>query len=248
MATTVTEPFRLNCLIVSQDPNTINEVACSAAELAITVHQWSEFADLAKPLNRHKFEAVVIDYQTAKDTAAEAIRLVRRSASNKSILVLAITDGDEQIASAFLAGANLTIKRPLSRESILSTLKLAYGSMIRERRRYFRCVASIPTSVQQGDRKVLCQTMNISEGGMAVIHEHPLHMDRRTIVRFRLPSQKDEIAADAVVRWSETGTAGLYFVSLTIQHKAQLQAWLAEKLEEQLPASVRAQFHKTDDA
>ena len=241
MATPFPATLRLNCLMVSADPTTLREVARSAAELAIVVHEWSGFEDLPNLLKQRKFEGVVIDYRIAKKVAFEAIKIIRLSASNRSAVVLAITESDDQIASAFLAGANLTIKRPLSSESILSTLKLAYGSMLRERRRYFRAIIAVPVSVEQGESLYQCQTVNVSEGGMAVVHENTLRLDRRNIVRFRLP-EDCEIVADAIVRWSKAGLAGLQFLSLRAWHKAQLQSWLAQKLEEKLPESVSGRF------
>jgi CheY-like chemotaxis protein len=247
MSTSTSQPLNFSCLIVSIDPNTIREIANSATELAIFIHEWNGFADLASLLNHRKFEAVVIDYRIANEMAGEAIRLVRQSASNKSAVVLAITESDQQITSAFAGGANLTIKRPLTHDSILKTLKLAYGSMIRERRRYFRCVITVPANIEQDDVAVSCQTINISEGGMAVIHGGELRPDNKGIVRFHLPDLKHQCIAEAIVRWAKTGMAGIQYVSLTSQHKAELQAWLAQRLEEQLPESVRAQFKKEDD-
>jgi CheY-like chemotaxis protein len=238
-------PFQLNCLMASFDPTTIREVMGAAAELAISIQEWNGLPEFAATLDQKKFEAIIVDFGIGEDAVRKCIKLVRRSPSNQPAIVFALTNDNGEIASAFTAGANLTLKKPLARDSIISTFKLAYGSMIRERRRYFRCPLSAVASIEQGHGPVHCRALNISEGGMAIVHEHEVQANRRTVVRFQLPGQPSECIAEAVVRWSRAGVAGLHFQSLTAEHNAQLHSWLGRQLEKQLPDSVKAQFGKS---
>src|SRR5207244_4856923 len=71
---------------------------------------------------------------------------------------------------AFAAGSNFVLERPLSAISVGRTLKAAYGLIIRERLRYFRCPISIPAAIREQEAgEIRCQAVNIREGGMAVI-------------------------------------------------------------------------------
>ena len=119
-------------------------------------------------LNQHKFEAVVVDLQLGAQANA-ILERIRLSTWNRTAVLFTISDTDAETASAFKAGSNFVLKRPLSLTAIDRSLKVAYGLIVRERRRYFRCPVEIPAKIcKLAIPEIHGQTVNISEGGFAI--------------------------------------------------------------------------------
>jgi hypothetical protein len=147
----------------------------------------------------------------------------------------------------FEKGLAFVFERPLSKESIRRILKPAFGLILRERRRYFRCPLSIPVSIRRRTMPLVrCDTVNISEGGMAVSTSVPLSPGEDVQVQFSLPGHKVLFLAESKICWLKTGHLGVRFVSFSQGHKSELQGWLSRKLEEALPDSVAENFQKVE--
>jgi len=112
---------------------------------------------------------------------------VRLSPSNRKAVTFLINAGDAE-GTAFRKRSEFVFERPLSAKSIRNTLKPAYGLILRERRRYFRSPVSIPVTIlRQGMQEVRCNSVNISEGGMALSTFVPLIPGECVQVQFILP-------------------------------------------------------------
>ena len=117
--------------------------------------------------------------------------------------------------------------------------------ILRERRRYFRCPASIPVTVLiKNMPEVRCHTVNISEGGMALSTSVLLSLNEEVQIQFTLPSHEIQFSVKSAVCWLESSHLGVRFLSLSSEHKSELQSWLSRKLEEGLPDFVAQQFQK----
>ena len=87
--------------------------------------------------------------------------------------------------------------------------------------------------------EVRCYSVNISEGGMAVSTFVPLSPGEEVQVQFTLPGHKAPFLAESRICWLKTGRLGVRFVSISHEHKSELQDWLSRKLEETLPENRR---------
>ena len=132
-------------------------------------------------------------------------------------------------------------------QSIHKTLKPAFGLILRERRRYFRHPISLPVIIQRQSRQeVRCNSVNISVGGMALSTQVPLVAGENVRVQFTLPDHEAPVLAESTICWSKTGHLGVRFVSISDEHKSELQVWLSQKLEQVLPEFVAEQFRKAE--
>jgi hypothetical protein len=162
-------------------------------------------------------------------------------------VTFAISSNGGEATAAFRRESGFVFERPLSTESIRSTLKPAFELILRERRRYFRCPLSIPVSVRRRTMPdVRCCCVNISEGGMAVSTSVPLSPGEDVQVQFTLPDHKEPFLAESRICWLKTGHLGVLFVSFSQGHKSELQGWLSQKLEETLPDSVVENVQKAE--
>jgi CheY-like chemotaxis protein len=239
-------PVAASALLVSQDTTAIQQISESMQQLAMAPEICPEIPDALRLLGHRKFDAIIVDLQLG-EPAQTFLGQVRSSSSNRTAVTFAISNSEKEKLPASEAGAHFVLERPLSLASIDRTLKAAYGMIIRERRRYFRCPITIPADIRQDMQEVHGQTVNISEGGMAISIPVPLRAGVPATVRFTLPGKESQFAAQSEICWyKENGRAGLQFRSLSQPQKSELQEWLSRRLEESLPESVAEKFRKAN--
>ena len=230
-------------LLVSADPVTIQQFSYALQELSIAPDVCREVPAATGLLNRRKFDAVIVDLQLGAQ-AGLILDEVHLSPSNRTAVTFAISGSDAE-DPAFRKRSQFVFERPLSKESIRNTLKPAYGLILRERRRYFRCPISMPVVIiRRTMPEIRCQSLNISEGGMAVSTFVPLIAGENVQVQFALPGHEIPFSAESKVCWWKTGHLGVRFMSLSQAQKSELQGWLSRKLEQILPEVVAGKFRK----
>ena len=233
-------------LLVSADPVTIQQFSRALEELSISADVCQEAASVGQLLNHRKFDAVIVDLQLGEHCGL-ILDEVRQSPSNRRAVTFAIS-GNYAECRVFRKRSEFVFERPLSAKSIRNTLKPAYGLILRERRRYFRCPISIPLTILRQDMpEVRSHSVNISEGGMAVSTFVPLSAGEDVRVQFTLPGHITLLSAESTICWLKTGRLGVSFVTLSPECKSELQAWLSRKLEEALPEFVADKFRKAED-
>ena len=232
--------------LVSADAATIQQFSNALQEFSILPEVCRETEAAVGLLKRRKFDAVIVDLQLGEQCGL-ILDEVHRSSSNRTAVTFAISGSDAEL-TASRKRTSFVFERPLSPKSIRSTLKPAYGLILRERRRYFRCPISIPVTVLRTNMpEVRCGSVNISAGGMALSTFVPLIAGEEVQVQFILPDHKGTFLAESEICWLKTGSLGVRFVSLSPEHKAELQEWLSRKLEEALPVVVADKFRKAED-
>ena len=233
-------------LLVSNDAATIEQLSESMRQLAMSPEICADVQAALGLLDLRKFEAVMVDLQVGGQVST-VLEKVRLSPSNRTAVLFTISGNDAETASAFKAGSNFVLTRPLSPASIDRNLKVAYGLIVRERRRYFRCPVEIPATIcKPPASEIHGRTMNISEGGIAVATSVSLEPGIKVQVQFTLPGHETPFAVDATICWSNETYLGLQFTSLTPDLTSELQEWLSRRLEQSLPQSVADKFRKND--
>jgi len=231
-------------LLISADPVTIQQFSHALEELSISPDVCQDLTAAVSLLNRRKFDAVVVDLQL--EEAVLIVNAVRLSPSNRTAVTFAISASDAK-GTAFRSKTAFVFERPLSAKSIGSTLRPAYGLILRERRRYFRCPLAISAVILRRSKpEIRCNSVNISEGGMALSTIIPLSTGEKVHLQFTLPGHEVPFLAECTICWLKTGHIGLRFVSLSQEHKSELQGWLSGRLEEMLPEIVAGKFRRAD--
>jgi CheY-like chemotaxis protein len=242
MSTPRTGTSLLRALLVSSDPVTTRQLTQTLDQFAIQTEVCTDVAHATRLLNRRKFDAVVLDLGLG-GKAQEILERIRFSPSNETTVTFAITDGGGP-APKLQIRPNFIMEKPLSEALVSRTLKAAFGLIVRECRRYFRCPLVVSAAIEsKGTEDVSCQTLNISEGGLAVSVPSRLTPGAHVKVRFALPGQKMHFNIESEICWcDDKQRAGLQFLSLTTEQQVELQQWLSERLEQSLPESVSRQF------
>jgi CheY-like chemotaxis protein len=229
-------------LLISVDPVTIGLISRALQQLSISPDVCRDEAAANRLLNTRKFDAVIIDLQIGEQSEA-ILDHAHLSPSNRTAVTFAISGNDEKATAAFRKKVAFVFERPLSTQSIRSTLNPAFGLILRERRRYFRYPVAIPITIQRPNKAdVHCKTVNISGGGMAVSTFVPFSPGDVVHVHFTLPGGEMSLLAESKICWLKSGHLGVHFVSLSQEHKSELQDWLSQRLEETLPEFVAKKF------
>lgn len=230
-------------LVVCKDAATQQLIIESLQPLAIRPEICGEVFAAARLLDKQKFEAVIVDLMLGEG-ALLVMEQLRFSRANRTAVTFAITGGDGALTPGIKVDSTFVLPRPLSAASISQTLRAAYGLVVRERRRYFRCPIAVPAFVRVREaEEFLCQTVNISEGGVAISARTMLDPTLSEAVRFSLPDRSGQLFSKTRVCWTgQGGLVGLEFQSLASPQRSELQEWLARKLDETLPENVAALF------
>jgi hypothetical protein len=235
-------------LLVSADPVTIQQFTLALRELSISPDVCQGETAAISLLTRRKFDTVIVDLELG-DQCGLILDAVGLSAANRTAVTFAINGSDAGASATFRRRTGFVFGRPLSPQSIRITLRLAYGLILRERRRYFRCpISTLVTIVRRNMPEVIGQSVNISEGGMAVSTSVPLNAEEPVQVQFTLPNHREPFLAESKICWLKAGQFGVRFVSLPLERKSELQEWLSRKLEETPPESIACQFQKAENS
>src|SRR5579863_569142 len=234
-------------LVISDDETTVQQLTAGMQQFAISAEVCQDAGFALQSLNRRHYEAVVVDLKMYQ--SKEIMERVRLSPSNQTATTFAITDGPASV-SGFSTGANFVLERPLSQETLSRSLRAAYGIIMRERRRYFRCPLTTPVAVRnQEGQEIQCETINISESGIAIRIPVTVKAGTEVAVRFNLPDNQTRFVIQSKICWSDpTGRTGLQFLNLPLPQKTELQGWLSRRLEEVLPEAVASKFQKNAES
>ena len=228
-------------LLVCDDSIAIQHLTEGMQHLAIATEVCPEVGMALRLLNRKKFEAIIIDLGLTE--ADQVLGQVRLSPSNRTAVTFAIADTGRPARVEI--PANFLIEKPLSTDSVGRILKAAFGLIVRERRRSFRCPTEISATLVTNADEVHCRLVNISEGGLAITGSPALKAGTQVSVLFMLPEQAPRFRIEAEICWrDESGRAGLRSLMIPSEQRPVLQRWLAARLEEDLPESVAQQFRK----
>jgi hypothetical protein len=239
------EAMAAQMLIVSGNLPDLPVIQQACHRYALKLEACAEPANAAQLLERQKFEAIMVDLSLG-DSGKDFLEAVRQSRTNRTAITFALVNGREQSASASSLGSAFILQRPVTADAMSGTMKVAFGLIMRERRRYFRCETSVPVTLNMDDgMHFSCRTVNLSEGGLAVATEVDLPAGEGGTIRLQLEEPNFDFASQVRVCWAtENGHAGLNFVSLAPAVASQLQGWLWLRLEKTLPPFVLAKFRE----
>jgi CheY-like chemotaxis protein len=225
----------VRALLVSADIQTIDMLCHYMGKLAMHVDVCSDFDSATRKLCHFKYEAIVVDFKDSP-AALELLKKSREMTSHKATVVIAILNGNDEMPSAFRAGASFVLVKPISAAVLVRTLKVSHPLMMSEKRRYYRCPVQIPVCVSVSSRPdFMATSVNISEQGIALGNSPALQVGDRVALRLSLTHPPVSTKISAEVCWRDgAGVAGLEFVEVPVLVKEQLTTWLSARLEESL--------------
>jgi len=113
---------------------------------------------------------------------------------------------------------------------------------VREKRRYFRHPVEMPLRISlPQDQELTGTSTNLSEGGMAVRIVGKLAKDAEGQFCFTLPGSNISLQLKGEVAWTDgTGHVGIRFIKVPQSSQYQLEKWLTERLQSEMPARLQS--------
>jgi CheY-like chemotaxis protein len=223
----------LESLLVTRDPEMIRVLRPALEKFLVE----TEVCRGAKSGNAivctEKFDAIIIDCDDLQG-GLDVLRGLRKTPSNRSSIAFAVLNGSTTTQDAFSMGANFVMQKPVTAANAERCLSAAIGLMQRCRRRYYRHPVDCPATLIFGkdtERKVTAT--NVSEGGMAVSYRGKFPSAGLNEIRFALPGKNIVISTKAELAWADDkGRAGIKFVEVSKETAQDLEAWIAEHLDQ----------------
>jgi c-di-GMP-binding flagellar brake protein YcgR len=202
-------------------------------DLDIAVELCANADTALRKLTRERFEAIIVD--CADDGANDVLRSARSAPCNKQAVAVAIVEPIVGLKAVFDVGAHFVLYKPVSSERAKSSFRAARALMKSERRRWARVAVQIPIVVRSpgsgGNVKV--NTIDLSEGGMAVKIGRGKRLSGRWQIAFTLPGTQTPLELPAEFAWEGTGDqAGLRFQQISAEVTLQLREWLKQNSPE----------------
>lgn len=179
--------------------------------------------DVAKLVNKRKFEACVLRL----DDGAEAIlEAVRGSARNRSIAILGICASAQQAIRYSKLGINAILHDPLERQDAMRGVRSAHLLIIHELRRYARIPIVLEFALDLfGGGKISGVTRDVSYGGMSVISPTRISVDHAGEVAFNLPNGTGVKVGVTILWRHEPELVGLRF-EMGDDRRLQIRPWV----------------------
>jgi DNA-binding response OmpR family regulator len=228
----------LESLLLSQDVDLVRVIRPTLEKLSIDVEICNEARKAADILISEKFDAVIVDCDDLHGGLG-VLQGLRNTPSNKNSVTFAILNGHRTTTKeAFGFGANFVLQKPISMLNASRCFHAALNFMMKERRRYFRHPVKMPVQIALAEKSINATSTNISESGIALLVREALPKGVAPRLLFTLPGTTFKFDVESEVVWADVkGRAGLRFHEIPNHLQQNLEAWLDERLESELPGS-----------
>ncbi len=224
-ASAVAPPAVLEFLLVSNNYKTLSVVKGGFEELGAHFG-FVPTSELAHDyIGRHKIDGIFVDFEVPG--ALDLIHSIRLGSSNRYAVIFACVRSATESTAMCAAGANFFLQKPLTVESVVSSITRAQDMMAREQRRFFRHPVSLPVLLTVNGTQQRTMMINLSEGGMAVRGAKQVACPSAVEFYFEL-SFGQTIRGKGRVTWAnEEGMAGIEFLSIRDKGRDHLTTWLS---------------------
>ena len=219
----------LKALLLCSDEKIVRVLRRTLGDLEIAVELCGDSDSALRKLTRQRFEAIIAD--CSEDGAFEVLRSARSAPCNRQAVAVAIVEPVVGLKAVFQIGAHFVLYKPVSSERAKSSFRAARALMKSERRRNARVAVQIPVVMRNldGAPNLKVTTIDLSEGGMAVILPSRRRPAGRWQIAFNLPGTQASLELPAEFAWEGSGDqAGLRFQQISPEATRQLREWLRQ--------------------
>ena len=232
--------MNLDSLLISQDASLLGVLRPALEKISVNVQVCAGSQPGNDLLAKRKFDAIIIDCDDLQN-GHDLLKSLRQTHSNAKSVAFAVVNGKTTTQEAFKSGANFVLQKPLTPLHASRCFNAALNFMVREKRRYFRHLVEMPVRITlQRDQELTATSTNLSEGGIAIRILGKLPKDADAQVSFTLPGSNISLELKGEVAWADgTGHAGIRFIAVPQSSQYQLDKWLTERLQSEMPVRLR---------
>ncbi len=221
----------LTSLVVCADAKTVQVLRQVLLGLGIGVEHCGDSLSAAQRVVEQAFDAILVDCKDQQG-ALGLIAAVRRTPANKTTVVIAMVDGQNQVRELLASGANFILYKPVSAERAGNSLHAARALIRREKRRKPRIPLHAQVSIDYaGTENAPATLLDLSEEGLAIQSGCKLPHHCQVYFQFMLPGQKSMVRLSGEVVWQDaSGRVGIRFAHVPQTSRRVLNEWIGTSL------------------
>ena len=219
----------LKSLVLCSDEKIVRVLRRVLGDLDIDIDLCANSDAALRKLTRQRFEAIIAD--CSDDGAFEVLRSARGAPCNKQAVAVAIVEPVIALKAVFDIGAHFVLYKPVLSERAKTSFRAARALMKSERRRNVRVAVQIPVVLRSldGERNMRVNTLDLSEGGMAVAIPHHHRPRGHWNISFTLPGTQSLVEMPVEFAWEGSKQqAGLRFAQASPAAINQVKDWLKQ--------------------
>jgi CheY-like chemotaxis protein len=223
-------------LLVSKDDQAVEALTPVLSNFGLTVHRCL-YPDALCLVSEQRFHAVLVDFDDPHSATLTFENLSAARGRAKAVTVALLAD-PSKVRTAFQAGANFVIYKPINAEQAEGTLRAAASLIRSERRSSFRVPVQVPVMLtSNGDEASIPGILlDLSEDGMDVLASQPLYCSAVLHARFILPDLLSDLQLPGEVVWANpNGESGIRFAEVPEEMRGTLRTWLADHARQAPP-------------
>jgi DNA-binding response OmpR family regulator len=232
--------MNLESLLISRDAALLGVLRPTLEKMAVDIQVCGDITPASDLLAKLKFDAVIVDCNDLPG-GDDLLKALRSTQSNARSVAFAVLNGKTSTQAAFQSGANFVLQKPLTPLNATRCFNAALNFMVRERHRYFRHPVEMTVRIILPNTPELTATStNLSEGGMAIRLAGRVPRDAQGKLQFSLPGSNISLELKGQIAWADgTGHAGIRFVEVPQSSQYQLDKWLTERMQNELPSRLQ---------
>lgn len=219
----MTPEMAFECLLVTPDPAVFSTMGGILHDFSIETKVCAHPSTAANLLSEGSTDLIVIDLE-AEDSSEFLQQIALRTRQKPTVLGVSRVDGA-------VPGVHLVVRKPVTHDSGVTSLKAAYSRMLRDYRKHTRfAVMSRVTAADENERPIPITVTNIGLGGVGVTSSETLRIGGTLSFQMRLPDLENEISIQARILWTRPyGAVGCEFMRISQFDFRLLHAWLESR-------------------
>jgi hypothetical protein len=212
------------CVLVSNDPAVLSTMDPLLHDFSIQTSVCPNPSNVGHFLDQGAADLIVIDLESA--SYSELLQQLGRAQAKQKPTVLAVSATD-----CAVGGVHVVLRKPVTTESGLRSLKSAYSRMLQDFRKHTRFALMTKVFAADEDNRTFSLTVtNIGAGGVGVTTNERLAIGSMLSFQVGLPGLDNAISIRARVLWArQYGVAGCEFVHVPPFDTHLLHAWLESR-------------------
>jgi hypothetical protein len=217
--------MEFECVLASCDPEVLRMFNRSLLDLAIATKICFHASQAHRAIAQGSTDLIIIDL--VDEPSMELLREIWKRGTREKPTIVGISSTDHHIP-----GVHLKVRKPLTAESSLKALKMAYTRMLMDYRRQARHALMISVmAIDDLNCEIPVTVMDVGYGGVGLRLRHKARIGQVVCFSLRLPGAKKSIHIEARVIWKrDFGRVGCEFVRIPPVDLSIFHDWLRENI------------------
>lgn len=199
-----------------------------AGHRAVTAQNGAELLGCVRT-SKAEIDLIVLDLRLPQGHGVAMLRAIRKmDQDHPPVMVFSGTiKSADEVRELGTLGVTGYVNEYMASQHIVPALVPHLFSDSSNRRSSPRVTLGVPVAYRFGNTIAAALTLNISRGGIAIRTTSPLAVGTAVKVRFRVPTAKKDIEAEATIAWTDRRVGmGLQFTKLAAADQAHIDDFI----------------------